>query len=179
MFDTTNLGMEAPLTPLTDSTRALAVSGPVGLGASEDREIIRVTTIGTTVDGVDSVILHANETDARGRRHQIRCIIAGGASCGGESIEDAANEPNGLLQPTSPNEPSIYGVGGADVLAWDVPPGTSVIVMTVNGKAVWQRPIAGVAVFDTDLFDGDQLQIVALDRQGTILASFELIARIG
>jgi hypothetical protein len=51
--------------------------------------------------------------------------------------------------------------------------------MTVNGEGVWQRPIAGVAVFDTNLFDGDQLQIVALDQQGTILTSFELVARIG
>jgi hypothetical protein len=178
-FDTTNLGIETPLTPLTDSTRALALAVLLGLGASEDREIIRVTTIGITVGGIDSVILHANETGPSGRRLQIRCIIANGASCGGESIEYAANEPNGLLQPTSPNEPSIYGVGGADVLAWDVPPGTSVVVLTVNDESMWQRPIADVAVFDTVLFDGDRFQMAALDQQGTILSSFEIVARLG
>ena len=179
-FDTSKLGIDQSLTPMTDASVALAVVEP-DLESATDGEVIRVTTLGTTVAGREAVILHAYQTQDDGQRIQVRCLVApfGGTSCGGYDVQDIITEPGGLARPESPNEPSIYTVGGAAVLMWDVPQGTSVVVMTVNGEAVWQRPIAGVAVFDTDLFDGDQLQIVALDQQGAILASFELVARIG
>ena len=175
LFDTSGLGIEEPLSPITDAELAYELARPL----SEDDQHIRVTTIGTTVGGVHAAIQHVEEPGLSDGRIQTRCLltIPGGASCIGEDVEAVINEPGGLVQPGSSAEPDSYGVGGPDVLMWDVPTGTSVVVLTVNGESVWQRPIADVAVFDTDLFDGDKFQVTALDQHGNILESFELVAR--
>ncbi|MEE9178508.1 MAG: hypothetical protein V3U46_08770 [Acidimicrobiia bacterium] len=177
LFDTSGLGIEEPLSPITDAELALELARSF----SEDTQIIRVTTIGTTVSGVNAIIQYS---EASGLSHggvQFRCLLTfpGGASCIGEDLDAVINEPGGLVQPGSSAEPDSYGVGGSHQLMWDVPSGTSVVVLTVNGESVWHGPIADVAVFDTDLFDGDQFQVTALDQHGNILESFELVARIG
>ncbi len=51
-FDTSVLGVEEPLSPLTDSTLALEVVQLV----TEDGQLVRVTTVGTTVDGFNTII---------------------------------------------------------------------------------------------------------------------------
>lgn len=176
-FDTSTLGVEQPLTPLTDVARIESVID-LHVGFAVDPEVLRVTTVGTTVGGQDTVILHLYETyDFSGRRLQNRCIIPSGG-CGGEFLDDPTFDPEQLLQP-DPRDGPTYGVGGPAHLTWDAPPGTSVVVLTVNGDPVWQRPIGGVAVFDTQLVDGDRFEIKALDENGITLIDHTFMARNG
>lgn len=166
-FDTTSLGVEQPLTPLIDIERIEAVV-ELHVGFAVDPEVLRITTVGTTVGGQDTVILHLNETDRfSDRRLQLRCILPSGG-CGGEFLDDPTFDPEQFLQPDPRDEPS-YEVGGPGHVTWDAPPGTSVVVLTVNGDSVWQRPISGVAVFDTQLVDGDRFEVKALDENGVSL----------
>lgn len=174
LFDTSGLGIEEPLSPITDAELAYELARPL----SEDDQLIRVTTIGTTVGGVHAAIQHKEEPDLSDGRIQTRCLLAipGGASCIGEDVDAVINEPGGLVQPGSSAEPDSYGVGGSDVLMWNVPSGTSVAVLTINGESVWQRPVAGVAVFDTVLYEGDRFTLTALDNNGTELAIVQMTA---
>lgn len=175
-FDTSGLGIEEPLSPLMDIAKALEV---VRI-ETEDGQLIRVTTIGTTVGGHDAIVLHYEGTVFSGRRLQLRCLLTspGGGSCGGHDLQNVINEPGGLVQPESPTEPNSYEVGVPGVLMWDAPPGTSIVVLTVNGEPKWQRPIGGVAVFDTNLVDGDRFTLAALDEYGDDLRSFAITARM-
>lgn len=166
-FGTTSLGVEQPLTPLIDIERIEAVV-ELHVGFAVDPEVLRITTVGTTVGGQDTVILHLYETDRfSDRRLQLRCTLPSGG-CAGEFLDDPTFDPEQLLQPDPRDEPS-YEVGGPGHVTWDAPPGTSVVVLTVNGDSVWQRPISGVAVFDTQLVDGDRFEVKALDENGVTL----------
>lgn len=166
-FDTTSLGVEQPLTPLIDIERIEAVV-ELHVGFAVDPEVLRITTVGTTVGGQDTVILHLYETDRfSDRRLQLRCTLPSGG-CAGEFLDDPTFDPEQLLQPDPRDGPS-YEVGGPGHVTWDAPPGTSVVVLTVNGDSVWQRPISGVAVFDTQLVDGDRFEVKALDENGVTL----------
>lgn len=173
-FDTSELGVEQPMTPLTDIGRIEAVVD-VYVEHAVDPEVLRITTVGTTVGGQDTVILHLYETDRfSDRRLQLRCTLPSGG-CLGEFL-DPTVDPDQLLQPDPRNEPS-YEVGGPGHVTWDAPPGTFVVVLSVNGDPVWQRPISGVAVFDTQLVDGDRFEIKALDENGVTLINHMFTAR--
>lgn len=173
-FDTSGLGIEEPLSPITDAELADELARHL----SEDDQLIRVTTIGTTVGGVHAAIQHSEGPGLSDGRIQTGCLltIPGGASCSGQDLEAVINEPGGLVQPGSSAEPISYGVGGSDVLMWDVPPETSVVVLTINGESAWQRPVSGVAVFDTVLYEGDRFTLSALDNNGTELAVVQMTA---
>ncbi len=174
-FDTSGLGLEQPLTPLTDLGRIAAVVDQY-LGFAGDPEVLRITTVGTTGGGQDTVILHLYETDQfSDRRLQYRCILPS-AGCGGEFLDDPTVDSEQLLQPDPRDQPT-YEVGGPGHVTWDAPPGASVVVLTVNGNPVWQRPIGGVAVFDTQLVDGDRFDIKALDENGVTLINHAFTAR--
>jgi hypothetical protein len=176
-FDTATLGVEQPLTPLTDIDRVEAVVD-LHVGFAVDPEVLRVTTVGTTVGGQDTVILHLYGTDRfSDRRLQLRCTLPSGG-CGGEALDDPSIDPEQLLQPDPRDEPS-FEVGGPGHVTWDAPLGTSVVVLTVNGDPVWQRPISGVAVFDTQLVDGDRFEIKALDENGVALIDHAFTASNG
>lgn len=176
-FDTSSLGIEQPLAPLTDIDRIGAVV-ELQVTSAVDPEVLRVTSVGTTVGGQDTVILHLNETDRfSDRRLQMRCTLPSGG-CFGELLDDPTIDPDQLLQPDPRNEPSSV-VGGPGQVTWDSPSGTSVVVLTVNGEPVWQRPIGGVAVFDTELVDGDRWEIEAVDQNGATITSHAFTARNG
>ena len=181
LFDTTQLGVEQPLTPLTSIERAVELAQQTIRGDA-DSEIVRILTVGTTVGGLDSILLHYEWTsitfgaDQVSRRVQSRCVATNlGSTCGGSEVEDAAGEPGGLLQ-RSTNDPPVYAVGGEADFTWEVPGGTSVVVLTINGESVWQRPIGGVAVFDSTIVGGDVVEYVALDANGLHLKRGRSIA---
>jgi hypothetical protein len=176
-FDTANLGVEQPLTPLTDLGRIEAVV-ELHVEYAVDPEVLRITTVGTTVGGQDTVILHLYETDRfSDRRLQLRCTLPSGG-CFGEFLDDPSIDPEQLLQPDPRDEPT-FEVGSPGHVTWDAPPGTSVVVLTVNGDPVWQRPISGVSVFDTQLVDGDRFEIKALDERGVALIDHAFTASNG
>lgn len=106
---------------------------------------------------------------------QLRCVLTGGgASCVGERLEDLVDEPGGLIPP-DPRSYS-YTVGGKGELTWEVPAGTSVVMLTVNGERSWQRPVGRVAVFDNELVDGDRFQLTAFDATGISITHLRLVA---
>lgn len=175
LFDTGSLGVEQPLTPLSE-IRRIEAAVALHLQMASDPELLRITSVGTTTGGNDIVILHLYENSPiDGRRLQTRCVIPSGG-CAGEFVDDPAIDPTELLQP-DPRDGPTHVVGGPGQLTWDVPLNAAVVVLTVNGDPVWQRPIAGVVVFDTVLVDGDRFEGESLDETGNPLTSFALTAR--
>lgn len=176
-FDTSGLGIEQPLTPLTDIGLIASVVD-LHVRSVVEPEVLRIISVGTTVGGQDTVILHLFETEPDSdRRWQFRCTLPSGG-CFGTFLGNPTFDPEQLLQP-GPGDQPTYEIGGPGHVTWDAPPGTSVVVLTVNGNPVWQRPVGGVAVFNIQLVDGDRFKISALDKNGVTLINHALTARNG
>lgn len=179
-FDTSGLGDEVALTPVTDTSRILETA--TGILADYPSELIRITVLGETPEWVLAVVVH-NEVDPDfGGHMQLRCLTTsrGGATCEGVEFENLGDMPGGLL-PADPNSGPVYSVGeriSNAILTWEVPAETSVVTLTVNGRTRWQRPVAQVAVFITDLTSGEGFELTAYDSQGSILNSFRDVASL-
>lgn len=175
-FDTSNLGSEASLTPIIDIDRILDLAEREAEG-----EIIRVTVLGETPDGVDAVVVHSEREDPDLGRIQTRCVVTDiGGSCTGTQIENVLDEPGGFLPP-EPGRFHGYAVdslGGRGDLAWEVPADASVVTLSVNGDTTWQRPIANVAIFITHFRDGDGFELAAFDAQGNVLDRVSQLVRL-
>ncbi|HEX6301388.1 MAG TPA: hypothetical protein VF148_13050 [Acidimicrobiia bacterium] len=168
-FDTSELGEEAPLTPVTNIDRILQQA------RRPDGQIIRVTVLGETPEGRLALIVHSEMDDPELGRLQERCLTAegSGASCGGEKIEDTVDMPGGLI-PLEPGTGPTFTTGEDapvdSALMWAVPPETAAVALIVNrDQVMWQRPVGNVAVFDTSLQDGDSFQLTAYDSEGNVV----------
>lgn len=176
-FDTSGLGDESPMTPVTDISRIMETSS-----AALEREIIRVTALGETPEGVLAIVIHAEGDSLNPGRGQFRCLatLLGASSCGGFEIESAAEMPGGLLLGEPGLGPS-YGVSEVrsdSSMTWEVPSETSVATLTINGETIWQRPVSNVAVFVTELVYGDKFQLTAYDAAGAVLDKFSATASV-
>lgn len=181
-FDTSGLGDEVPLAPVTDSLRIVEAATTLQTGGLPG-EIIRITVLGETPEGVLALIVHAEGEDLRGNPIQLRCqttTLGGTQTCGGGlDLEEVADMPGGLI-PAQPGGGPNYTVGEAPddhTMIWEVPPETSVVTLTVNDETRWQRPVAGVAVFITDLVFGDRFELAAFDARGNTLDSVSVVTR--
>lgn len=181
-FDTGRFGDEVPLAPAADTSRIMAaVTAPE---AGDLGEIIRITVLGETPEGVLALIVHAEGEDLRGNPIQLRCqttTLGGTQTCGGGlDPEEVADMPGGLI-PAQPGGGPNYTVGEVPsdhTLIWEIPAETSVVTLTVNDETRWQRPVAGVAVFIADLAYGDRFELTAYDPQGNIIDSVARVGRI-
>lgn len=163
-FDTSGLGDEAPLTPVSDITRIVTLASRHPNG-----ELLRITVVGETPDGVLALVVHSEDDNPDLGRLQMRCVTTEmGSSCAGTQIENVADFPGGLL-PGEPGSGPTYTVGGEGDLTWEVPSDTAVVALDLNGELRWQRPVADVAVFITHFADGDRFELTAYDADGNIL----------
>lgn len=171
-FDTRNLGAAQSLTAVSDTTRIGSLVEKV------DGEILQVTVLGQTPNGKTALIVHG-QLERDSGLIQLRCFITDeGGACAGDSVNAASGNPDGLFPPGLLTHGLVYGiVGDEGVLAWEVPEDTSVVVLTINGTSTWQTPVSRVAVFDTDLSDGDTIELQALDRDGDVLDTYRETAR--
>jgi hypothetical protein len=179
-FDTSGLGDEVALTPVTDTSRILETA--TGTLGDYPSELVRITVLGETPEWVLAVVVHNEVGPDFGGRMQLRCLTAslGGATCEGVEFEDLGDMPGGLL-PADPDSGPVYSVGeriSNAILTWEVPAETSVVTLTVNGQTRWQRPVAQVAVFITDLTSGERFELTAYDSQGSILNLFRDVASL-
>lgn len=170
-FDTNNLGTAQPLRTLSDTTRIGSLADKV------DGEILQITVLGQTLNGKAALIVHG-QLERDSRLIQVRCFVTDeGGACAGDSVNGASGNPDGLFPPGLLTQGLVYGiVGDEGVLAWEVPEDTSVVVLTINGTSTWQTPVSRVAVFDTDLSDGDTIELQALNHDGTVLDTYREIA---
>lgn len=168
-FDISELGEEAPLTPVTNTDRILEQARP------PDGQIVRVTVLGETPEGRLALIVHSEKDDPQLGRVQESCLTAegSGASCSGVAIEDTVDMPGGLIPPqpgTGPTFTTGEDAPADSALMWEVPPETAAVALNVNGgQVMWQRPVSNVAVFDTSLQDGDSFKLTAYDSEGNII----------
>ncbi len=176
-FDTAELGEEAPLGTVTD------VAGLVSrIGEIHEGDVFRITVIGITGDGATAALVltdTANGVDPSGRVLRLLCIwIDEISACGGAPAESLAGQSGGF--PGGELAPSLalsFDHPGPSELGWgSLPEGTSVVVLGVNGISRWQLPVGGVAVFDTDLLDGDEFVMTALDADGNTIVRQSLVA---
>lgn len=163
-FDTSGLGDEAQLTPISDIEQIvnLASRHPNG-------EIVRITVLGETPEGVLALVVHSEGDDPDLGPLHMRCVTTElGSSCAGTETENTVDMPGGLL-PGEPGSGPTYTVGGEGELTWEVPAQTSIVALDHNGDLTWQRPVADVAAFITDFVDGDRFELTAYDSQGNRL----------
>ncbi len=171
-FDTADLGTDVTLTPISDFTEVVDQAERSAQG-----EIIRITVLGTTPGGLNALVVHSEENNRVLGPMQLRCVQTDtGRSCGGTQLENLVDEPGGLIPPEDRAHPT-YTIGGKADLTWEVPAETSVVMLTVNGERSWQRPVARVAVFDTELVDGDRFELTSFDATGVSIARHLLVAR--
>lgn len=164
LFNAAELGEEAPLGRLTDLTELVAQ-----IQANNESDVFRITVIGVTGDGATAALLYADKVNPDLGPLRLLCVwIDGASACGGTPIADLADQPSGLPVGLQGDVVALtYTTPGPSELAWGpLPEGTSVVVFTTNDTSVWQRPVGGVAVFDTDLRDGDVFVLTALDADG-------------
>ncbi len=164
LFNAAELGEEAPLGRLTDLTELVAQ-----IQANNESDVFRITVIGVTGDGATAALLYADKVNPDLGPLRLLCVwIDGASACGGTPIADLADQPGGLPVGLQAEVVALtYTTPGPSELAWGpLPEGTSVVVFTTNDTSVWQRPVGGVAVFDTDLRDGDVFVLTALDADG-------------
>lgn len=159
-FDPAELGVEVPITPTTDVQSIVDLA--TTLQTDDLGEVLNITALGETPEGVLALIVHTDGEHSR-------CLVTtlGGA----QTCRDL---------PAAPEMGANYTVGEAPTessLTWDVEPETSVVTLTVNGETEWQRPVADVAVFATSLVYGDDVELTALGAEGNILASISLGTR--
>jgi hypothetical protein len=180
VFDTNDLGTSQPLNALSDLTRVNSIAERFvnAIAENEDAKILQITVLGETPNGAATLIVHAQLESSSGLI-QMRCFVTEeGGGCAGDQANAAAENPDGLLPPGLLFQGLAYGVVGGDgVLAWEVPENTSVAVLTINGTSRWQTPVSRVAVFDSDLRDGDNIKLTALNRDGDILDTYSETAQ--
>jgi hypothetical protein len=175
-FNTSDLGDDVTLTPITDIATILGLAEQAA-----DGEITRVTVVGETPEGIDALVVHSEQDDPDFGRIQTRCVITEvGASCDGTQIENVVDQPGGLLppEPGRTHGYSVDSIGGRGDLAWEVPGETSVVMLSINGETRWQRPIANVAIFITNFRDGDRFELTAFDVQGNVLDRVSQVVRL-
>lgn len=172
-FDTSGLGDEAPLIPVSDIERIVALASRHPNG-----DLLRITVLGETPEGVLALVVNSETDDPELGRLHMRCVTTElGSSCSGTEIENAADAPGSLL-PGEPGSGPAHTVGGEGDLTWEVPAETSIVALEHNGELTWQRPITHVAVFVTEFADGDRFELTAYDAQGNILDWVNRIASL-
>jgi hypothetical protein len=181
-FDISGFGEEVALAPVADISKIVDAATPLqsdGLSG----EVIRITVLGETPEGVLALVVHSEGEGLRGQPIQWRCqtsTLGGTQSCGGYPVEEAADMPGGLI-PAEPGTGPSYTVGEVAKdrpLTWVVPAGTSVVTLTVNDGIKWQRPVDQVAVFITALTYGDTFELTAYDAEGNNLDRVSRVASL-
>lgn len=163
-FDTSGLGDEAPLTPVSDIEQIVNLAS-----RHPNDELLRITVLGETPEGVLALVVHSEDDNPDLGRLHMRCVTTElGSSCSGTEIDNVADMPGGLL-PGEPGSGPTYTVGGEGDLTWEVPTETSIVALDHNSDLTWQRPVADVAAFITDFADGDRFELTAYDSQGNRL----------
>lgn len=170
-FDTSDLGEEVTLIPITDVARILRRAE-----FYPGDEIVRVTVLGTTPQGIDALVAYNNfYYDTENGPKQYRYMLIGDDITGiGSPLDELTNAPGGLV-PREPIAVPWTASGGESrrSVVWYVPPDTSVVVMNVDGERTWQRPIDATAIFDYDYaYSSIDLQLTALNSSGETVASY-------
>lgn len=144
-FDTSDLGEEVTLEPMTDVAEILTVAERI---AYPHERLVRVTALGTTPGGVEVVISHGEYFDQdMGGQVQQRCLLAG---CSVEPVQQAAEYPGGILPalPASGSPGRSASPDGTGHIWLKVTPETSVVAYVASDRRTWQRPVGDVVVFD-------------------------------
>ncbi len=163
-FNVAELGEEAMLGPVTDITMLVSQVERMTMG-----DVLRITVIGVTGDGATVALVLAKGMRPDVGPLRLSCVWRDDWSsvCSWDLIEEIPSGPGGLPTPDHPS--TAYGIGPSTLYWEPAPEGTSVVVFTSNDTSKWQRPIGGVAVFDTDLRDGDEFLLTALDADGNTI----------
>ncbi len=177
LFDTSTLGQQVPLSPITDiaalidqitSTRFNVVSQ---LAEKDEIEILRITAVGSVAGDMLVALVYLDAVHPDNGPTRWRCrLVTHSQQCGGDLIEDLLDQP-GALPDLGNVEPSAsYTPDRAGDLIWEpLADDTSVVVFTTAQGSLWQRPVGGLAVFPTDLADGELFELAALDSNGNVL----------
>lgn len=150
-FDPSTLGVDNELADIEDA--ALIVDQLVGSSAlrhGTEASLAKVTVVGVTKGGSIAAILRTSYST---------CLYV--------------STPSASVCRTvgSKDMPGVNSLGLAGTITWNpLPEGTSVVTLEYGDVTLWQQPVGGVAIFDTDMNDGDQFTLTALDADGrTIL----------
>lgn len=165
-FDTSELGEEVTLDPIMDVSRII---GRAADTAYPDAEMIKVTVLGTTPQGIEALVVYTIHDS-----EQERFTLVGDNSSGiSVPLDDLTDAPYGLA-PRIPYDqigPSISSAREShSVVQWDVPPDTSVVVMNIEGETKWQRPTDATVIFELKGPASD-VELTALDSTGQVLRS--------
>lgn len=175
-FDTSQLGEEQLLAPVTDVRRIVAHLPDDATG-----ELLRATVLGETPEGMLALVAHYRARSTH-ERLQLRCVIVEDLySCGTGDLDTDVGDQQGGLASGQPDDGPVYAVGSGQIaagLSWDVPVETSVVTIDIDGESRWQRPVSQVAVFATNLQVGDDLELIAYDSEGRVMNEFTMTAAI-
>lgn len=161
-FDPSGIGEEVILGPVTDLGQF------VGLGSIVGGIGLKIIVIGVIGDEEPVALVYSEVDDPEVGRMRVRSVVGGGGiASAGSLVQEVINEPGGLPGPGRDTPGATWTVGGPDIMTVDpLPEGTSVVVFTINGVSLWQRPRGGVAAFPTDFRGGDEFTLTVLDAEG-------------
>jgi hypothetical protein len=147
-FDASTLGMEWPM----EAVESMEISPYLVRPLVPD---LKITLIGATPDGTEAAIVDSMDT----------CVWAKGTSEG--------------LCTQLVGEDAVVAHGGFDgIVSWGpLPDNTSVVVLEYGDTSLWQRPVAGFAVFDTEMGQGDEFTLSAIDAAGDTIHTQDAASR--
>jgi hypothetical protein len=167
-FDTSDLGEEVTLTPITDVAKILREAAHY-----PHEEIIRITVLGTTPEGTDALVVYANSGwNEETAPTQYRYMVFGDEMVGsGSLLSELTNAPGGLVpRPVQSERWTPADQEGRPYVWWHVATDVSVVVMNFNGEQKWQRPIDGAVIFTFEPPSG--VEFTYLNSIGEIIGGY-------
>lgn len=141
-FEIASLGTEVPLIEVSDYS---VIVDPVK-AAPDIGGLIKVTVVGVTERGVGAAILETS---------LLPCLWVGTQS----DFSCPAMLPL--------NTPIVTTRNLAGAMTWGpLPADTSVVTLRYGNTSVWQRPVAGMLLVDTDMGEGEEFELTAFDTNG-------------
>jgi hypothetical protein len=145
-FEPTSLGAEARLLDVAEGPGVAETIEASGFSANTPSKI---TVIGETSDG--HLAAHVETSDL--------------------SFVWFGTEVEGIARVMeNPDSPRVNSLAFDGNLIWGpLGPDVAAVTLQYDDVRVWQRPVAGFVVFKTDMEDGDEFSITALDPHGEVV----------
>ena len=146
-FETSSLGIEQPLREIDGILAKADLMGAHGRG-----ELLKLTAVGMTELGSMAALVDSSH---------LGCIWIDGQS--GEWCR--------VIEGSS-DMPAVISRGLSGTIAWGpLPSEVSTVVLEYGDMRFWQRPVAGIALFETEMREGDDYALIGLDSRGETVLS--------
>lgn len=173
------VGIEPPF-EVKPGEKLLSVDPPVVGGASGPVPQFDTSSLGTErqLREIDDIRATADQMETQTRGRLLKVTVVGMTELGSmAAFIDSSNLPciwidarsgkSCSVVTSSSDMPITITRGLSGTIAWGpLPSEVSAVVLEYGGMKLWQRPVAGIGLFDTDMSEGEDYVLTAIDPSG-------------